>query len=295
LIATADVVIENFSPRVLDGFGITWDLVHDRNHRAVMVRMPAFGLDGPWRDRTGFAQTMEQVSGMAWLSGFADGLPVIPRGACDPLAGMHAVVALLGALFERDRSGDGCLVEVPMVEAALNVAAELVIEHSAYGASLSRAGNAGPVASPQGLFACRDAEQWLALAAVTDDHRRVLRELVGEQSLEGFFATRDLDDAVAELVEAGVPAAPVLGPVAVLDLPPLRERGFVERINGPIVGEHECLGLPFQFESRTGPWFERPAPVLGADNREVLRDLGVSDDRIDELIATGIVGGRPGD
>ena len=84
--------------RVLDGFDLTWDVIHARNPKAIMVRMPSFGLDGPWRDRTGFAQTMEQVSGLAWVSGFRDGPPVIPRGACDPLAGMHAVVAFLAAV-----------------------------------------------------------------------------------------------------------------------------------------------------------------------------------------------------
>ena len=133
LVAGADAVIENFSPRVMENFGLDWDAVHAVNPRAVMVRMPAFGLDGPWRDRTGFAQTMEQITGMAWVTGFADGPPLIPRGACDPLAGMHAVFALLVALEARDRTGEGMLVEVTMVEAALNAAAEQVVEHSADG------------------------------------------------------------------------------------------------------------------------------------------------------------------
>ena len=110
----------------------TTDLARE-NPRLVMVRMPAFGLDGPWRDRTGFAQTMEQVSGMAWVTGFADGPPVIPRGPCDPLAGMHAVLALLVALEHRRRTGEGQLVESTMVEAALNATAEQVLERQAYG------------------------------------------------------------------------------------------------------------------------------------------------------------------
>src|SRR5207253_6206291 len=117
-------------------------------------RMPAFGLDGPWRDRTGFAQTMECIAGMAWLTGFPDRPPVLVRGACDPLAGMHAVVATLVALAERDEHGGGRLVEVAMVEAALNAAAEPVIEHDASGTVLSRAGNRGPVAAPQGVYPC---------------------------------------------------------------------------------------------------------------------------------------------
>ena len=68
MIAACDVVVENFSPRVFEKFGLGWDAVHEQNPRTILVRMPAFGLDGPWRDRVGFAQTMEQISGMAWIS-----------------------------------------------------------------------------------------------------------------------------------------------------------------------------------------------------------------------------------
>ncbi|MBV9486947.1 MAG: CoA transferase, partial [Frankiaceae bacterium] len=78
LIAASDLVLENYSPRVMGNFGLEWDAVTAANPRAIMVRMPAFGLDGPWRDRVGFAQTMEQATGMAWMSGHADGPPVIP-------------------------------------------------------------------------------------------------------------------------------------------------------------------------------------------------------------------------
>ena len=97
LVRRADVVMDNFSVRVLEHFGLTWDAVHALNPRVLMLRMPAFGLDGPWRDRTGFAMTVEQVSGMAWITGHED-TPLVVRGACDPVGGMNAVFALLLAL-----------------------------------------------------------------------------------------------------------------------------------------------------------------------------------------------------
>ena len=99
LLRTADVLVENFTPRVMEQFGFDWDRVHALNDELIMVRMPAFGLDGPWRDRTGFAQTMECLTGMSWLTGFAEGPPVLVRGACDPLAGMHAAFATILALL----------------------------------------------------------------------------------------------------------------------------------------------------------------------------------------------------
>ena len=107
LLIDADAMIDNFSPRVLDNFGLTWDYIHDLNPQLIMVRMPAFGLTGPWRDRTGFAQTMEQVSGMAWITGFPDGPPVIPRGPCDPLSGMHAIFALMACLIDGTGRAEG--------------------------------------------------------------------------------------------------------------------------------------------------------------------------------------------
>src|SRR5262249_51750140 len=132
-----------------------------------------------WRDRVGFAQTMEQVSGMAWLTGFPDGAPVIPRGPCDPLAGLHALTALLVALEHRARTGQGQLVEATMVEAALNAAAEIVLEYGAYGTSLLRAGNRGPVAAPQNLYACRGDDRWLALAVTSDAQWMALVDAMG--------------------------------------------------------------------------------------------------------------------
>ena len=144
LVADADVVVENFTPRVFEQFGITWDDLVSINPRLVFARMPTFGLDGPWRDRPGFAQTMESLSGLAWLTGHVDDQPRLQGGPCDPNAGVHAAFAIIAALADRDRTGEGCLVEIPMVESALNIAAEQVVEYSAYGAVLERDGNRSP-------------------------------------------------------------------------------------------------------------------------------------------------------
>jgi crotonobetainyl-CoA:carnitine CoA-transferase CaiB-like acyl-CoA transferase len=151
LLARADAVVENFTPRVLEQWGLGWPAIQAANPRCILVRMPAFGLDGPWRDHTGFAQTMEQMTGLAWRTGHPEDQPRIQRGPCDPLAGMHAAFALLVALAERERSGRGHRVECTMVEGALNAAAEQLVEWSAYGRALGRMGNRSPEATPQGL------------------------------------------------------------------------------------------------------------------------------------------------
>ncbi|MEY2569743.1 MAG: hypothetical protein QOE63_93, partial [Acidimicrobiaceae bacterium] len=115
-----------------------------------------------------------------------------------------------------------------------------------------------------------------------------------DEQLTAALAERDLGELVAAMVAAGVPAAPVVGPVGVLELPPLRARGFVEQINGPAVGRHDVLGIPFRFASRAGAWYERPAPTLGQHNHEVLSTvLGLTDESIDALASANVIGNRP--
>ncbi|MCH8891598.1 MAG: CoA transferase, partial [Myxococcales bacterium] len=185
LIAHCDAVIENFTPRVMENFGLTWETVHALNPQTILLRMPAFGLSGPWRNNTGCAQNMEQVTGLAWLTGHTDDQPRIQRGPCDPLAGMHAAFSLLVALAEREATGKGVHVECAMVEGALNAAAEPVIEFSAYGHLMHRCGNRSPTAAPQGLYPCRGSqpgrERWLALSVSSDAQWQAFKTVLGRR------------------------------------------------------------------------------------------------------------------
>ncbi len=320
LIAGADLFVENFSPRVMEGFGIDQERVRRTNPRCIMVRMPAFGLDGPWRENVGFAQTMEQLSGLAWVTGHPDDQPRIPRGPCDPLAGMHATLAILVALNEREHTGRGCFVECAMVEGALNVAAEQVIEYTAHGRRIDRMGNRCPEAAPQGLYACAGHEvmtkpRWLALSIATDAHWRALldwlerpawsRTLAAatlanrqaahdeiDEALRKTFADLELEDCLAGLLEAGIPAARLADPRALHAHPQLAARGYHERIDHPSVGVHPIATLPYRFASQPR-WLRRSAPTLGQHNVEVLAELGLDTTEIEALEREGIIGGRP--
>lgn len=168
LVPRCDAVVENFTPRVLENFGLGWARVRELNPTALLVRMPAFGLTGPWRDHPGFAQTMEQLSGLAWVTGHPDDQPRLPRGPCDPLAGAHAAFAILVALAERAASGRGHHVESAMVESALNVAAEQVVAPRAR--LLREAGPPGRRRHAVAVVAVpRDERRSLAADAGADD------------------------------------------------------------------------------------------------------------------------------
>jgi crotonobetainyl-CoA:carnitine CoA-transferase CaiB-like acyl-CoA transferase len=311
LLDDADVFIENFTPRVMDNFGLAWERVHERHPRLLMVRMPAFGLDGPWRDRTGFAQTMEAVSGMAWVTGEPDGPPILVRGACDPLAGAHAALAVLVALATRENDGDGHLVEVPMVEAALNVAAEQVIEFDAAGTLLSRTGNRLDGFAPQGVYRGAGEDNWIAISVATDEQWRALRAAIGNPSwaadetlasaaereaahdaidhgLAAWFAARDVARAVELLTAAGVPAGVVVAARDIAHNPQLQARGLFEPEDHRVTGRHDIPGLPVRF-SRVDRWARGAAPTLGEHNDEVL-GAALGKDALDELRAAGVAG-----
>ena len=185
-IATCDVVVENFTPRVLDQIELDFAAVQAIRPDAIMLRMPGFGLDGPWRDNPAFAYVIEAASGISWLTGYPDRNPYEPYSVGDPNAGVHALNALLLALEHRRHTGQGVFIEAAMVDAAINVAAEQVIEYSANGALLQRAGNRGPTAAPQNLYRTNEIDEfgradcWVAVAVSTDDQWEGLRAALGQ-------------------------------------------------------------------------------------------------------------------
>jgi len=317
LIAQCDVMIENYSPRVMDHWGLDYETVQNLRPDIIFARLPAFGLSGPWRDRTGYAQNMEQVSGMAWMTGFRDGPPIVPNGMCDPLAGTHATVALLLALEHRRRTGRGMLLEVAMVGGALNITAELVVEFEAYGHLMERDGNRGPSAAPQNLYRTSDApEAWVAIAVETDDQWVALRKALGEPPwaaapgldhiegrraaadaidahLDTWCAGRSADEIVSTLWPAGVPVGKVLQGGDVGTLPQLQARGFIEHVSHPLTGTNLHVGYPVRFSAGPHRVHRSPAPTLGQHNAEVFGDLlGLSPGELDELERDHIIGTR---
>jgi crotonobetainyl-CoA:carnitine CoA-transferase CaiB-like acyl-CoA transferase len=316
LIGESDAVLENFSPRVLGNFGLEWEQIHELNPQCLLVRMPAFGLSGPWRDNVGFAQTMEQVTGMAWITGHRDDQPRIQQGPSDPNAGMHAAFALIVGLAERDATGEGQLLEVTMVEGALNAAAELVLEKTAYGNLLERDGNRSPNVAPQGLYPARGEEQWLAISVTNDEQWRALVDVLGnpawandpelatvegrrarhdelDERLEAWSRERDPAEAAELLVARGVPAAVGRDPRLMYEHPQLQARGYYESVEHPVVGALPTPTWPFRFRS-VDRWIRTPAPTLGQHNHEILvGDLGVDEATYEDLVERQIVGDRP--
>ncbi|MEZ4331159.1 MAG: CoA transferase [Myxococcota bacterium] len=316
LLADADIVIENFSARVMPSFGLDWETMRKINPRLISVRMPAFGLDGPWRDRLGFAMTIEQVSGLAWLTGYDD-LPLVVRGVCDPLGSVHAVFAIGLALAERERTGRGRQVEVPLVEPALNIAAEQVIEYSAFGTLLTRHANVMPHAAPQGVFETANADERVAVSVTTESAWAGLCRALGAEDwaadpalsthADRFAAHATLATRLAEwirpqtreavlerLLAEGVPAAASINNHRLFPNPQLDARGFFQTMKHPVTGETRYPSFPATFSAFERDLHRSPPPTLGQHNREILQgDLGLSDADMTRLEAEQIVGTKP--
>lgn len=322
LIASCDVIAENFTPRVLDQIGLDFATVQFIKPDAILLRMPGFGLDGPWRDNPAFAYVIESAAGVSWMTGYPDQPPFEPYSIGDPNAGLHALNGLLLALEHRRRTGRGLLVEAAMVDGALSITAEQVIEYTAYGALLERAGNRGPTAAPQNLYRSADIDEfgrpdsWVAIAVATDEQwkglagalgspswatdpalstvagRRERHDLIDER-LAAWCEHRSRDAIVATLWDAGVPVAKVLQPHRQTDIDQLAVRGFFEDVDHPVNGPARLSTVPIRFSAGPRRFHTRHAPLLGQHNHELLTGLGLSDAEIAGLEADGIIGRTP--
>jgi crotonobetainyl-CoA:carnitine CoA-transferase CaiB-like acyl-CoA transferase len=307
---------------VLDQIGLDFAAVQAIRPDAVMLRMPGFGLDGPWRDNPAFAYAIESAAGVSWLTGYPDRPPYEPYSIGDPCAGLHALNALLLALEHRRRTGQGVLVEAAMVDAALSISAEQVIEYSAYGAVLERAGNRGPTAAPQNLYRSRDIDEfgrldsWVAIAVSTDEQWERLADALGapywatdpklattagrrehedliDERLAAWCEQLSSDDIVATLWDAGVPVAKVMQPHRQTELDQLAFRGFFEVVDHPVNGPARLSTVPMTLSGGPRRFHTQPAPLLGQHNHEVLAELGLTDAEIAELESDGVIGRMP--
>jgi len=326
LIAEADIVVENFSSRVFEHWGFDYETLAALNPRLIMARASGFGNSGPWRDHVAYATTVEQGSGLAWVTGYADDRPEVTGGACDPIAGSHAAFAVLLGLEYRRRTGKGLLIETPQFTTGLSLSAEQVIEYTSSGKLLGRDTNRSWVYAPQGAYRTADytppydsmpADDWIAISITSDDEWRALCQVIGASelamdtelaSVQGRMRRHDeidaviaawarplpADSAVAALVAAGVPASRFIGMAGLHEVPEVKARGLYEEVDQPVLGRVPVIGYPAKFENGPHRIHRTPAPTLGQHNREILEGLlGLSPAEIDELEAEHIIGVKP--
>jgi crotonobetainyl-CoA:carnitine CoA-transferase CaiB-like acyl-CoA transferase len=308
----ADVVVENFSPRVIEQFELDYDSLAQLNPEVIFVRMPGFGLHGPWRDYVGWALNFEQTSGMSAVTGYPDGPPCNLQGPADPIVGVHAGVALLAALEHRRRTGEGQLIEVVQIEVAACLTAEPVIEYSMNSVVRPREGNRrrGCV---QGVYPSAVDGEWVAICLRDDNDWIGLVAAMGSPDLigeRGFassgqreLAHDEFDGLVAEWTRAQspadivdalgaqrVPAEHVMTAGRMYDVAQLDARGYYEELEHPLTGPHRYPGWPFRITPGPVGHHRFPPPTLGQHNDEVLGGLGLSSAELAALREQRVIG-----
>jgi crotonobetainyl-CoA:carnitine CoA-transferase CaiB-like acyl-CoA transferase len=310
LAARSDVVVENYRPDVKHRLGVDYEALSRDNPRLVYASISGFGQDGPYRDRPGYDQIVQGMSGLMWLTGTAESAPLrvgIPIG--DLLAGYFAALGILTALLERETSGRGQRVETSLLEALTGSLSFQAAKYVNTGEVPPPVGNHHPLTAPMGVYRARDG--FFNLAVGNDDMWRrfckaldrpelaedsrfggMLSRVKNRQALDAIlgpaFARRTAADWVDVLNAAGVACGPINTLDQVFADPQIRRADLVREVANAAWGPHKVLALPVHL-SRTPARVERAAPMTGEHTREVLETLGYDPAALDALLADGVI------
>ena len=311
LIAEADVLIENFRPGTLEGWGMGWDALSALNPGLVMLRISGYGQTGPYRDLPGFGAIGEAMGGLRHLTGEPDRVPVrcgVSIG--DTLAALHGTIGVLTALYHRKvNGGKGQVIDVALHEAVFNVMESLLPEYSAFGAVREAAGSALPGIAPSNAYRCNDGYVLIAgngdsifkrlmavigrddLAhdpALADNAGRVVRVAEIDAAISVWTATRPITEVLELLGGARVPAGKVYTAKDIAEDPHYRARDMILAQSTRDGYDLEVPGVVPKLLGTPGT-VRSSAPGLGDDTDGVLRELGLSEPDIAALRHKGVV------
>jgi formyl-CoA transferase len=311
LAAEADVLIENFRPGALEGWGLDPQQLVAANPRLVVLRISGYGQTGPYRDRPGFGVVGEAMGGLRHLTAEPGRIPVrVGVSIGDTLAALHGVIGILMALHERQRSGQGQVIDIALYEAVFNCMESLLPEYSAFGAVRGPGGSALPGIAPSNAYLCSDGGYALiagngdsiykrlmaAIAredlgndpALVDNAGRVKRVEEIDAAIGAWTGTRTVDQVLQVLDGAGVPAGRIYTIADIAADPHYAARGMLQHIT---LEDGDKLTVPGIIPklSRTPGAHARNAPALGQDTDDVLREVGLSSEQITALKARGVL------
>ena len=298
LIASADVLVENFRPGTLERMGLAPTDLLAAHSDLVVVRISGFGQTGPYAELPGFGTLVEAMSGFADRTGFPDREPVLPPTAlADMIAGLYGSSATVTALLARERGrARGQVIDVSLLEAIFSVLGPEAAIHARTGRVKARVGNASNTTAPRNIYRCRDGK-YLALSGsvpavarrifatigrpwMSDDPRfatneaRLKNRAALDALLSDWFGARDSTEALATMRQAGATVGPVYSIADATADPHFRERQIIVEAEDAALGTVRMHDIVPRLSQTPGVW-RRPAPAIGADTRQVLTEAGL--------------------
>ena len=309
----ADVIVENFTPGVMDRFGLGYDVVKEVNPGIVFCSISGFGQTGPYRSRPAYDQIMQGISGLMSITGEPDGEPQkVGIAVADIGAGMWAAFAVMAAIHNRSHKGDGQgqYIDISMMDAQVAWLTYQAANFFANGTPPKRLGAAHPNLVPYQAFMCQD-NKYLNLAVGSERIWERFCEGMGMPELrenpeyrtnveraqnrakivpylQEIFIKRPVGHWVEKLQSVSVPCGPINDLEDVFSDPQLLSREMFVEMTHPTLGNIKQTGLPLKF-SRTPGGLDRPPPLLGEHNYEVLKEIGFSTTEIEEMKAQDII------
>lgn len=313
LVKISDVVLENYTPRVMANFGLEYPVLSEINPSIIMISMPGYGNTGPYRDYPAFGTSLEQHAGFSSLLGYPDSGPYRTQSTyTDPLAAINAASAVMLALYHRRRTGRGQYIELAQIETSVCFLGEPVLDFAMNGRAPKRSGNRHPSMAPHGTYRCLGDDAWLSIAIANDEEWRAFTDAIGrptwaedarfEGQLGRWHHQDEIDRHIAEwasgqehheamhlLQGAGIAAAAVLNAKELMEDPHLAARGYFREVTHPKAGTHRYPGLPITL-SNMAPGPQMPAPCVGQHSRHILTEiLQMSDEEATALLNAGVV------
>lgn len=311
LILGADVVIENFRPGVMEGWGLGPEQLKPLNPALVYARISGYGQDGPYSNKPGFASVCEGISGFRFLNGFEGEAPVRPNLSIgDTVAGIHAALGIALALLERHTSGEGQVVDVALYEAMFNLLEAVVPEYDGAGIVRQASGTTVTGIAPTNTYCCVDKKYVIIggngdsifkrlmtgightdLAEdsrLADNKGRVEHEHEIDQIISAWCSSRTVEQVLSVMAEQRVPAGPIYNVEDMLADEHFQQRGLFEQVE--IDGKPLKIPAILPKLSKTPGATEWPGPKLGEHNQQVLKDIaGLSAQQIEALHKAGVI------
>lgn len=312
LVQQSDVLIENFRPGTLEAWGLGWEELHALHPGLVMLRVSGYGQTGPYRDRPGFGVVGEAMGGLRHLSGEPGRTPVrVGVSIGDTLSALHGVIGILLALRHRDQNGgEGQMIDVALYESVFNMMESLLPEYSVFGAVRQPAGSALPGIAPSNAYQCADGK-YVLIAGNGDGIFRRLMDLIGradlrddpalahndgrvkqveriDTAISDWAAQRSMDEALAALTEARVPAGKIYDAADIASDPHYQARDMILESSLPDGTPVHLPGIVPKLSATPGAMY-RPAPTLGQHTDEILENLGFDVGTREDWRARGII------